>query len=90
MEINRLNINEIVNKSNVHPDKDYGQNFLIEPKLSSDIVSYLECEKKDKVLKTHPCIVPYSELDDDTKNYDRNIVNTAPLLVQEVAKMDRM
>ena len=43
-------------------------------------------EKKDKVLKLHPDIIPYDDLDEDTKNYDRNIVNTAPLLVQEAEK----
>ena len=44
-------------------------------------------EKKDKVLKRHPSIVPYADLDEDTKNYDRNIVNTAPLLVKEMGKV---
>jgi len=44
-------------------------------------------EKKDKVLKTHPDIIPYADLDEGTKNYDRNIVNTAPLLVQEAEKV---
>ena len=44
-------------------------------------------EKKDKVLKLHPDIIPYDDLDEDTKNYDRNIVNTAPLLVQEAEKV---
>ncbi len=44
-------------------------------------------EKKDKVLKIHPDIIPYANLDEDTKNYDRNIVNTAPLLVKEIEKI---
>ena len=29
MEINRSNINEIVTKASLRPDKDYGQNFLL-------------------------------------------------------------
>lgn len=44
-------------------------------------------ETKDKVLKIHPNIVPYADLDEETKNYDRNVVNTASLLVQEMEKM---
>ena len=46
-------------------------------------------ETKDKTLKVHPDIIPYAELDNDTKNYDRNIVNTAPLIVKEVEKYNR-
>lgn len=41
MEINRNNIFELVNKCNVKPDKDYGQNFLIEPSVSEKITSFL-------------------------------------------------
>ena len=33
MEINRNNIFEIVNKASLKPDKDYGQNFLVEPEV---------------------------------------------------------
>ena len=54
MEINRSNINEIVNKSGTHPDKDYGQNFLIEPTISERIVSALEVEENDAVLEVGP------------------------------------
>ena len=54
MEINRSNINEIIKKSNAFPDKDYGQNFLIEPSLSSQIVSFLDTKKDDLVLEVGP------------------------------------
>ena len=54
MEINRLNINELVNKCQVKPDKDYGQNFLIEPSIASKICDYLNLEKSDKVLEIGP------------------------------------
>lgn len=54
MEINRTNINELVNKCNVRPDKDYGQNFLIEPLISERIVAALELNKEDKVLEIGP------------------------------------
>ena len=54
MEINRSNINELVNKCQVKPDKDYGQNFLIEPTVASKICEYLNLDKNDKVLEIGP------------------------------------
>lgn len=54
MEINRNNINEVVNKSNAHPDKDYGQNFLIDPQISKQIVDALEVCDDENVLEIGP------------------------------------
>lgn len=54
MEINRNNINEVVNKSNAKPDKDYGQNFLVEPEVCKRIVSSLNVNKNDTVLEIGP------------------------------------
>ena len=45
---------DIVNKSNAHPDKDYGQNFLIEPDISRQIVESLEIKDNEKVLEIGP------------------------------------
>ena len=54
MEINRTNIFEIINKANLKPDKDYGQNFLIEPNISEKIVDSLCADKKDDVIEVGP------------------------------------
>ena len=54
MEINRSNISELVSKCNVRPDKDYGQNFLIEPLISSKIAEALEVNDNDSVLEIGP------------------------------------
>lgn len=54
MEINRENIVEIVKKSNAHPEKDYGQNFLIEPDASKSIADLLDAKDEDKVLEIGP------------------------------------
>lgn len=54
MEINRSNINEIVRKSGTAPDKDYGQNFLIEPTYASFIVDALDIKEGEKVLEVGP------------------------------------
>lgn len=43
-------------------------------------------ETKDKRMKIHVDIKPYIELENETKNYDRNVVNTAPILVEELEK----
>ena len=54
MEINRSNIFEIINKASLQPDKDYGQNFLVEPEISSRIVEALSINNKDNVIEVGP------------------------------------
>ena len=54
MEINRSNINEIVQKASLRPDKDYGQNFLVEPTISKRIVDALDLQENETVLEVGP------------------------------------
>ncbi len=54
MEINRSNIYEIINKASLQPDKDYGQNFLVEPEISNRIVEALNINNKDNVIEVGP------------------------------------
>ena len=54
MEINRNNIFEIVNKASLKPDKDYGQNFLVEPEVSKRIIDALDLKEKDSVIEVGP------------------------------------
>ena len=54
MQIDRSNIFEIINKCNVRPDKDYGQNFLVEPSICEKIVSFIGIEPSDEVLEIGP------------------------------------
>ena len=54
MEINRSNIFEIVNKASLQPDKDYGQNFLVETEISKRIVDSLNIEENDSVIEVGP------------------------------------
>ena len=54
MEINRSNIFEIVNKASLKPDKDYGQNFLVEPEISKKIIDALHIEEGDSVIEVGP------------------------------------
>ena len=54
MEINRGNILDIVNNSNARPDKDYGQNFLVEPDVCQKIVNALDINDNDIVLEIGP------------------------------------
>lgn len=56
MEINRSNVMEIVVNAGLKPDKDYGQNFLIEPEVSKKIVDAAELEKNDEILEIGPGI----------------------------------
>ena len=54
MEINRNNVIEIVQKSGLKPDKDYGQNYLLEPSICEKIVDALNISKEDAVLEIGP------------------------------------
>ena len=54
MEINRSNVYEIVNKADLKPDKDYGQNFLVEPDISKKIVDSLKIDSNDIVIEVGP------------------------------------
>ena len=54
MEFNRSNIYELVNRCQVKPDKDYGQNFLLEPSIASNICNQLDLKDSDRVLEIGP------------------------------------
>lgn len=54
MQIDRTNIKEIVETTGIRPDKDYGQNFLLEPEVCKRIVDTLEINDNDKVLEIGP------------------------------------
>ena len=54
MEINRSNIFEILKNTDIRPDKDYGQNFLLEPEIAKSIVDLLEIKEDDRVLEIGP------------------------------------
>lgn len=56
MEITRNNVNDIVEKCGLKPDKDYGQNYLIDPSISKQIVDALNINNEDKVLEVGPGI----------------------------------
>lgn len=56
MKINRNNVFEIINDCNCRPDKDYGQNFLVEESICEEIVKRLEISSSDKILEIGPGI----------------------------------
>ena len=54
MEINRNNVFEIIDKSGLKPEKDYGQNYLLDTSICQRIVELLEVNKDEKVLEIGP------------------------------------
>ena len=47
-------------------------------------------EKRDDTLKKHPCLVPYSELPESEKAYDRNTaIDTLKLIVALGYKIEK-
>lgn len=47
-------------------------------------------EKRDDAAKTHPCLVPYSQLPDSEREYDRNTaMSTLKLIVKLGYKIEK-
>ena len=93
MEINRSNINEIINKASLRPDKDYGQNFLIEPSICQKIIDALNIEEDDCVLEVGPGLGSLTHFISETKaNYDAvdidpRMVNFLKVVYQEFERV---
>jgi hypothetical protein len=45
-----------------------------------------EYGERDDAFKRHPNLVPWSDLDEDTRNYDRNAIRDIPIILAEVGK----
>ena len=91
MEINRNNINDIINKSDAHPDKDYGQNFLIDPEVSKRIVGTLEVDSHESILEIGPGLGSLThflqDYDDVTVcDIDERMINFLKVVYQEKIK----
>lgn len=54
MEINKENITHLLKETDIKPSKNKGQNFLINPLISSKIVGLLSLNEKDNVLEIGP------------------------------------
>lgn len=67
MEINRSNVMEIVNNAGLKPDKDYGQNFLVEPEVCKRIVDSAIIEENDSVLEIGPGLGSLTHFISETK-----------------------
>ena len=89
MEINRSNINEIVSKASLRPDKDYGQNFLVEPDISKRIVDALNLNKNDSVIEIGPGLgslthfIAKSNVKCDAVDIDFRMVNFLRVVYQD-------
>ena len=54
MEIDRKVINDIVKGLGISPNKDLGQNFLVDPLICAKIANSLELNEKDDTLEIGP------------------------------------
>ena len=90
MEINRSNILDIVNNSNARPDKDYGQNFLVEPEVCKKIVNALDIQNGETVLEIGPGLGSLTHfLNEQTKkltvvDIDERMIVFLKLVYQEI------
>ena len=89
MDINRSNIFEIVNKADLKPDKDYGQNFLVEPQISEKIVDALNLEQDDTVIEVGPGLgslthfISLKKCDATAVDIDRRMIDFLKVVYQD-------
>ena len=56
--------------------------YLVE-EMAKNVQGWTYGKKRDDVLKQHPCLVPYEELPEEEKVYDRNSsVETLKLIMK--------
>ena len=93
MEINRSNINEIVTKASLRPDKDYGQNFLVEPVVCQKIVDALNIQEGDLVLEVGPGLgslthfISEKKVQYDAVDIDSRMVNFLRVVYQDYSNV---
>ena len=93
MEINRSNINEIVTKASLRPDKDYGQNFLVEPVVCQKIVDSLNIQEGDLVLEVGPGLgslthfISEKKVQYDAVDIDSRMVNFLRVVYQDYSNV---
>ena len=93
MEINRSNINEIVTKASLRPDKDYGQNFLVEPVVCQKIVDALNIQEGDLVLEVGPGLgslthfISEKKVQYDAVDIDLRMVNFLRVVYQDYSNV---
>ena len=104
MEINRKNVMEVIEKSGLKPDKDYGQNYLLEPELAKRIIDLLEIKSGENVLEIGPGLGSLShflslysdskitlvDIDERMINFLKIIYNTSniSLVLNDIRKHD--
>ena len=88
MEINRNNVFEIIEKSGLKPDKDYGQNYLLDVSICQRIVDLLEIKENDIVLEIGPGLgslthfICQNECNFDVVDIDERMVNFLKIIYQ--------
>lgn len=93
MEINHSNINEIVTKASLRPDKDYGQNFLVEPAICQKIVDSLDIQNNDLVLEVGPGLgslthfISEKNVHYDAVDIDARMVNFLRVVYQDFSNI---
>ena len=90
MEINRSNVFEIIEKSGLKPDKDYGQNYLLDVSICEKIVNELEIQDNDNVLEIGPgigslthFISQYKNAKIDLVDIDERMINFLKIIYKE-------
>lgn len=81
MEINKSNISQILKNCDIHPDKDFGQNFLVDSFVSKRIVDALNINPNEKVLEIGPGLGSLTHFLSLYENIDLSVVDIDPNMI---------
>lgn len=81
MEINRSNIYQILKNCDIHPDKDFGQNFLVDSFVSKRICDSLNVNEEEKVLEIGPGLGSLTHFLSLNQNIDLTVVDIDPNMI---------
>ena len=81
MEINRSNIFNLLKNCDIHPSKDFGQNFLVDPKICQKIVESLNIQSDERILEIGPGLGSLTHFLIETDNKNINVVDVDPNMI---------
>ena len=81
MEINRSNIFNLLKNCDIHPSKDFGQNFLVDPKICQKIVESLNVQNGERILEIGPGLGSLTHFLIETGNKNISVVDVDPNMI---------
>ena len=75
MKINRNNVFDVINKTGLTPEKDYGQNYLLDESICERIVSLANIQNGESILEIGPGLGSLTHFICESKNNPTTLVD---------------